>query len=590
MGIIVICMLLGLLIIPMIGIFTFEYVRALTMHAQLKHAVQAAALAGVARLASSDELDPMVSHQRAMNSARTIFKANFVNQYPLAGATDATTPDNDPGPNDSSIFVEFLNPKNNYQSVELGNTDGHVVHAVGAFGLVPVFTRFFQIGLGGPYTIRAEGWGEVPDIDIALSFDTSGSIDDQTPISIVHYLWDKTASPERVRIRVANNGAASGLMFDLTNPVPTGTGLNAEFIQNLGSDQNRHPYRFQPSIRNTASVNGPPGNHPTVSMTQYTNYNPSPTHSTNRWHYTHFLVNTNVDSDNKAVYPMFFGSVRVDNVYEHCALASGWLDSTAAFNQARLNTCPEIDITPFSGAKNQYLQAIVPHIQPIGAAQEAAQQFFTILNNNTDSHFAFCSFNTNAASSPTQKKTGWRVSSSYTTAGQGSYADPGVPMDKNDSKYTEIFNLIPQTIAEGSTNISGSINRCKGWIQTGGRPGAEGAIVVFTDGQPNAGGGIPGAYTAADSCKDLGITIHAIGLAQNSSVIPAEVDTLNNQENIPVSYTDQNGSTQTYTPSEKGIAGRGASKGQFYLVQDKQNLRYVFENLARRLVQIVKIK
>ncbi|MBX9771108.1 MAG: hypothetical protein K2X29_07040, partial [Candidatus Obscuribacterales bacterium] len=97
-------------------------------------------------------------------------------------------------------------------------------------------------------------------------------------------------------------------------------------------------------------------------------------------------------------------------------------------------------------------------------------------------------------------------------------------------------------------------------------------------------------YAEADLCKQATnkITIHAIGLAQNSYIIQGEVNNLNNEVK-PISYVDQNGNNQTVTPSKLGIAGRGINKGLFYLVTDTQKLRYAFENLARHLVQLVKI-
>lgn len=590
MGIIVICMLLGILMIPMIGIFTFEYVRATTMHAQLVHATQAAALAGVAKLASSDDLNPVNTHNAAINSAKTIFRRNTINQYPLATAADASSANYNPPANEGGIFVEFLDPANSNKAVTLGDTKGRIVHTVGSFGLMPVFSRFFQMGLQGPFTIRAQGFGEVPDIDIALAFDTSGSIDDQTPISLVHYYWDRYTNPtnQRVRIRLATSGA--GRLFDVLKADPDGHGQNAEYIQNIGNTP-QNGFAFQAAIRNTASVNGPPGNHPTYgtgTTSRYYTYDPR-TSGTNK-HYTHSLVNMNVDGGWQPIYPMTFGSITVKNIYEHTALASGWLDSLSNFNTAQLQTCPEITLSPISGAKQQYMTAIRPKIQPIGAAQDAAQQFFTILNTNTDSHFAFTSFNDDAGTTPSSTKSGYRVASSYSIAGSANWPDPGVPMSKTDTKYSDIMGLIPQTIANGGTNIADGITKCRGWIQTGGRPGANGTIVVFTDGRPNSGGGTSGAYSAADACKSLGISVNAIGLAQNSTVVPGEVDCLNAGKGKTVTYTDQFGSMQSYTPSVDGISARGGgAKGVFYLVADGQSLRYAFENLARRLVQIIKV-
>lgn len=555
------------------------------MHTQLQHATQAAALAGVARLASSDSLDTATTQNAAITSAQNLFRRNSINQFSLGGATIATNASHTPGANEGSIFVEFLNPNNNNQPVTIGQADGRIVHTVGAFGLVPVFSRYFSMGLSGPYTIRAQGFGEVPDIDIAMAFDTSASIDDQTPISLVHCYWDKNSN--RVRARISKNGDGAGRLFDVFQAPGDGHAQNAEYIQGIYANP-QNGYDFLSYIRNASSNNGPPGNHNSVSSYYYNNYNPNAGSAQDD--YTHCLVNINVDGDWKPVYPMTFGSIRCDNLYEHLALATGWLDSWSAYNQSRISTCPEVDLTPITNARQTYLTAIRSHIQPIGSAQEAAQNFFTILHNNTNSHFAFTSFNDDAATSPTSTKRSYTVGPQYTVAGQSTYPDPGIPMDEDDDKFEEIYDAIPTTIAYGGTNIADGINRCRQWINNGGRPGADGVCIVFTDGRPTAGGGLGGALSAAQQCKNDGITIHSIGLAQNSVVVPGEVEALNDGAGKTVTYTDEDGNSQSYTPSGDGIAAKGAGKGSFYLVSNQQSLRYAFENLARRLVQIVKVK
>ncbi len=602
---VVMCLMMGMVIIPMIGFLAFEIARAFTMHAQLRHACQAAALAGVARMASSDSLTLITTHNDTISAARDFFKANAINEYSLSSASNVSSKSHNPSGNASSVFVELLNVNN--QPVNLGNIDGRIVHVVGAFGLVPVFGKF--LGLGGPYTIRADANGQVPNIDLALPFDTSGSIDDQTPISAICAYWDtrgttsgtNPTADDRVSFRLANNGTkdGNGRMYDVFNnpsaPSPTGLSVQAGPMQNLSiingdtgaGDGNR--FQFHNTLRNTNSVNGPPGNTPGTSGSTGVLVSFTPTQSSTNKYFTHLVVNTNTDSAGKAKYPMFFGSIRVDNIAEHCALAAGWLDSTTAYNTAKLalnqNPSMPIDI-PVSGSnKSTYDSAIWSHLEPISSAQDAAKEFFNIMHNNTDSHFALTTINTNSPTTTTSKSDE-KIASNYGIAGSHSWPEPAVALDTNNDNYNSIMTAIPTTCAGGSTNISGAIVVCRNWLKTKNRPGVDRHLIIFTDGQQTTSGD-PIAESA--TCKTDKITVHAIGLAQNSYIVQGEVDTLNNEYPKSYTYTNENGSTATCSATKLGCAGKGLNKGLFYLVTDTQKLRWAFENLARHLVQLVKI-
>ncbi|MBX9694354.1 MAG: VWA domain-containing protein, partial [Cyanobacteria bacterium] len=188
----------------------------------------------------------------------------------------------------------------------------------------------------------------------------------------------------------------------------------------------------------------------------------------------------------------------------------------------------------------------------------------------------------------------------YPVAGNENHPDFGIAMDPDNSNYTAIFNAIPDTVADGGTNIRDAIIRTRTMLDNGKRPGTNGAIVLFTDGAPTAPfthfnpvnpANVTASYAEADVCKARGYTLYTIGLAQNDAIVPLECDVLNDGAGKTITYTNQAGATQHYTPSVDGIAKRGADAppGRFYLVTNGQNLRYVFENLARRLCTLVKV-
>src|SRR4029078_13465227 len=75
---IVLVLLLAVFVLLAIGLFSFELNRMEAARQQLRSACEAAALAGAATLASSDNTDPAASQTSAMNTALTAFRHNSV--------------------------------------------------------------------------------------------------------------------------------------------------------------------------------------------------------------------------------------------------------------------------------------------------------------------------------------------------------------------------------------------------------------------------------------------------------------------------------------------------------------------------------
>ncbi|MBX9771105.1 MAG: hypothetical protein K2X29_07025 [Candidatus Obscuribacterales bacterium] len=613
LGVVAAMFFLGVMVLPLFGLLSFEVSRAMIMQAQLKHACEAAALAGVARMASSDDLSTTTTHLKSIQLAKEIFRMNTINQYSLSSAADASSNGDNPPANSSSVFVQFLD--NSGSPVTVGNTNGKVVHVIGAWGLMPVFGGWGFFGLGGPYPIRAEGHGRVPDLDITMAFDTSGSIDDQTSIQLICCYWDNASAAsggQRIKFRRAQNGSkiGNGRLWDLVaNGSATGTNHSAYWIQNLsdsGSD-----FGFNANVRNKNSLNGPPGNYRTTGAAPVSP-GPLPTGcgyadpGINQ--YTHQVINTKFNSSTFAAsdsnaaegYPMTFGTVTVRNISEHVALSAGWLDSGAAASTARISTAPEITLTTGTAATRsmEYENEVQKHLHPIREAQDAAQTFFTIMNNNTDSHFGVTCFNDSAKTSPSGTKGGESIDSGWSIGVNHTRPDFGIALSSTVSNFSTIMPLLPQTCAQGSTDIAGAINRCKSWMDSGKRPGTFRTIIVFTDGAgtvPSAGAAKGAAHSAADTCRTPGYTINSIGLSQNKNIVKNMCDVLNEGAGVPIQIPPAllggGISTSPYTPTENGVAKRGGliPPGKFYLVSDGQSLRYVFENLARRLCQLVKV-
>lgn len=592
--IILLCLVLGMITLPMCGLFAFECVRAISAREQLRSACESAALAGAAALASSDRTNPADSHNDAIRAAQAAFRANSINGVLLASAIAAGSETYNPPADRSGIFIQFLDPNSTppNQPVNVGNTNGRIVRIVGMWGHTPVFGRF--LGVSGPFTMRAEGFGRVPQLDIVLCFDDSGSIDDQTPVTLIKRWRDTrataTASDDRARYRIAraNAGAvttgdmANGRIYDFWLPPATGTGFNAINPMNLESTNNG--IRWVANVRNdTAGYASEP--------------------ETNQGSYSHSVVNINVDVDNPPsppVSPDYWTSTKPNwpvvspggytyqNIYVALEASLGNLESSSAFAAAHLANAPEMTgVTPRSGYQADYQTEARKRLMPIKAAQDAALTFYNIMNTNTEAHFGLTTFDTNASSNPSDTKTSGNHIGSGVSPNPNTYPRPGVTLSKTVNGFSSCMNAIQLTRAEGNTNITEAVQRARTWLsntsQT--RSGAKKTIVVFTDGQPTVGGS---PYAQADACRSQGIAIYSVGLAQNTAIIPGECENLNSGAGQPINYVDQNGNPGSYTPSNQGISQRAGNGGRFYLVTDNKQLRYVFENIARQLVQLVK--
>ena len=259
-----------------------------------------------------------------------------------------------------------------------------------------------------------------------------------------------------------------------------------------------------------------------------------------------------------------------------------------------------------TGYNSAYLAAARKQAQPIGQAQQAALSFFNIMNTNTNACMGFLPFATNVYTTATS----YGDSGNYVTSGYNSnvYYNGAVvgasnnnwpafatPLLYNTSNYSTIVPQLTQTIANGGTRIDLALTTAGNLLQlqsAGGqsRKGAKRVIVLFTDGLNNLNNvPTPGpCYTAAQTMNapnpSPNIAIYAIGLAQNTNVIQYEIDLLN---------SGGFGSTVTangvpYTCGHDGVAKIAGNNGQFFLVTNAANLNYVFENIARQLVSLVR--
>ena len=587
-----ICILFGCLILPAMALFTFEVVRASSVKDQLRAICEASALAGAASMASSDLTDLNQTHQVAIDASLNTFKDNSIFEKKLANAARSYSKDQQPDANATLMYIELLDPVGpppNSQ-VAFGDSRGRIVHVIASYGLTPVFGGF--LGISGPFTIRADAYGRVPQLDLVLCFDISGSIDDQTPVTFVKRYWDTTNKRIIYKLTNARAGApttglmASGKLFDILGAPPEGTGVNAVPPQNLdNSSSSSHSRRltFSPTLRGSPNAGSPPGNYPN-STSIGDNYT-----------YTDLIVNISENPDYTLNVPFLSsGGFFYPSMEAVVEAARGNLENGSVYSNARLDTVPSLtSITPMPGYQADYRACAQKKIRPLSQAQDAALNFYTIMNNNTEAHFGLVCFSSDSGSSPTETVSGPNVASNYSAGGNGQFPRPGVSLNKDVSNFASVTNSVAITVANGGTNIGDALYTAKDMIVNQKRIGSKRAIILFTDGQPTEPGYNPSSYarTAAGAVRDQGIPIYTIGLAQNSSIIPGEVNTLNDDPNKPVTYVNESGQTMTYTPgtSYPGVSYIAGNGGKFFLVTDATKLRKTFENIARSLVQLEKV-
>lgn len=351
-SIMLIVMCLAFLILPAFGLFSFEVGRANLAQQQLQNAVDAASLAAVATLASQDNSAPAAAHANCKNAALLVFQANSILGQSLAPATIEASGSTNPPAGASHIFFEFLDPVTK-SVVPTGDPRGKIVRVHGAIGAVPAFGKYLGIS---NFVIRTTSHGAVPELDVALCLDNSGSIDDQTNVTLVRRQWNPATS--RIDYRDPG-GLSKGKIFDITSAGVNGTSFNGVPPQLLSSSSR---FRFSEEIAPLIPVPGlrsggvypeaglPPGNFAAGAPTFDGGYG-------GQGVFTDMVVNIDGNAN--------YGGMNFTDggfTYDFPTVASlveasrGNLDSVANYNASKANTsCPTI--VPHPGYQAAYFKA-----------------------------------------------------------------------------------------------------------------------------------------------------------------------------------------------------------------------------------------
>ncbi len=215
-GVVALSILVGLIIIPLIGIFSFEIARYQHGVNQLNANCDSAALAGAAMLVTSRyqrKQDRVLRFNEATKAAENAFKSTFqqtnaqlndVLGSTLRTATNvgrAGTLSLGTQPGDCTYKVETVDP-GNLQVVDPTSDRAKAVRVSAQFTARPAFSKF--LGLGSLVPIVSRATAGVPVLDVVVCFDVSGSMDDSTRVSFVNRRFT-IPEPERNQINDSYN-------------------------------------------------------------------------------------------------------------------------------------------------------------------------------------------------------------------------------------------------------------------------------------------------------------------------------------------------------------------------------------------------
>ncbi|MBX9721011.1 MAG: VWA domain-containing protein, partial [Candidatus Obscuribacterales bacterium] len=478
----------------------------------------------------------------------------------------AAFPGNPPALN-GELYFEFLDP-NTLKVVPEGNPNGKIVRLSSSYSVVPAFGQY--VGLS-KQVITAGSNGAVPQLDAVICFDISGSIDDQTPVTVVRRIWDPIT--QQIKYQSPTTPSAPGNIYDLVAAPPTGTGLNGCPLQGLlSADTNHSGLVFSEYYAKTHGAKGLRSNSVVPEAGQAPgNFYGAPTFPNQTGLFTDLVVNINGLPTYSATTSNGYDFPDINTLVE---ASRGNLETVALMTSSKADT--SVNVQPKVGYQKEYFSAALKHLQPIQDAKDATTTFCQILNNDTDAHFGLVAFDDKVGVNPSTTDSHYDIDDSTPYGTKKPFPAPLVPLDKTvgNSQYQACLDALPNLVAKGNTNIGLAIDTAVNQLKTNSRPNSVKAVILFTDGQPTSGGSDPFAYArlAATHARDAGIPVYCIGLATNPTIAINETAILND--------TDPN-------PTSGGIAAISGQGALYYQVTNSSQLRATFEKIARHLVQLV---
>ncbi len=545
---IVLIVFLLVFFILLLGMAAFEFARYNLCCQQFQHCVDIAALGGAAGLASSQTTDQSVAQSAAINTAQWMMEQNYILDRSLNGMTNWSTGSSIPtmpaAPNRANMNFTWVDPETGQPTAVAG--DQKIFRVSGCYAYPPLVGSWIGLGNNTLGAVVAIGNGGGTMLDVVLCFDLSASIDDSTKITMV----------ERYSPSVGNTiyrRTAGGTLYEASQETSnTGTAFNALYPHQMNSarygtfDAARRGLTQNQRAPNTSAAGGD--------------------------RFTDVVVNLD---ENDTYAGGTFGGLPFPTLGSLVEASRGNLESVAIANTASVPYTSWGGVVPQSGYYRTYWEQAQIHRHPLYDAQASSANFFQIITNSTNAHLGLVAFSSdeNTTSTAAAIESG-TPGTTHTLAFPPAVGNipltrtvscpvPYVQLDPTAgsagnnlaqvSAYLPLPPTLPATVnpqltAFNGTDINGSLNQALNMLtrntpasytdsaiwptnQNRCRIGARRAIVLFTDGLPQANtgplGGMDCDFTATRSGQ-MGIPIYCIGLAQVAGLIPPMNATLGN--------------------------------------------------------------
>jgi hypothetical protein len=527
---IVLVLFLAFFVMLPLGLLGFEIARSFLVQQELRNVCDSAALSGSAAMASAPDTETYTQRQTdAMTTAFQTFEMNSILQTPLnTNNIICNQNPSSPAPATPAVHHGVINLillDQNGNPVVTGNPaasmtcQGYWTDAPiwGPNGLLPVFNQ---------YTIGSSSNGGLPQLDIIVCMDVSGSMDDQTNARFVNRYWDISGLPTTPghlnwNVQVANSGHA-GYGDTLYNVLQltaagtyTGTALNFYPPENLsfasysGTDANGISFLWSETppagtfnysnlrgLRSNSSVTGfnsttmpeagmPPGNcdpalpnTSTIPPDGNPAHNVVPTSQDGQGGFTDLVADMGW-SANGTGGPTING-FSFANAQTAVEAARGNLESAGACCSAygypsdtSLTKKPAVLPSPTANYFLTYWTWVLQNASPMSAGRLALYNFYNTMNISSNCHLGLICFSSSVGTGPTSvfADTNKNIDTNYATGGTGTFPNPACPITSSDTQATDYTAVI--TAIDGSTATPPPV-----WSSTTNPVRAEGATDI----------------------------------------------------------------------------------------------------------------
>jgi Flp pilus assembly protein TadG len=505
---IVLIIFLAFLVILPLGLLGYELGRSFLVQQELRNVCDSAALSGSAAMASAPESETYTQRQNdALTTAYNTFEQNSILQTPLnTGNVSVINDPNTIAPatptvHHAIVSLQLLDQNGNWVAI---GTPAASMLCQAYWTDAPIWGPTKLLPVASQYTIGASSNGGLPQLDIVVCMDVSGSMDDQTPARFVNRYWDVTTNPGVGQLnwnRTVANGGNPGYGNTLYNVLNltsvgtyTGTALNFYPPQNLadasyqGTDANgtsflwsetpnagTFVYSHLKGLRSNTSISGfktatmpeagmPPGNcnpaTPNVSITPAGATSNNPHLQDASGGFTDLVADMGWNSAGTSGGTSING-FSFPNVETAVEASRGNMESDAVMESAcgypgQPAKIPAILPGRGSGYFGAYYTWLLQNASPISAGRLALYNFYNTMNISSNCHLGLICFSTGIgnspssvfASNPPAAGDNYRIDPSYAAGGTGTFPNPACPINSADSQLTDFNTVI--TADDGS--------------------------------------------------------------------------------------------------------------------------------------------